>query len=252
MILWVAVRKELLQGWRTYRWLVTLVVLVAMGMSSPLLARLTPELIRLLPNGDEIARLIPPPTATDAVAQYIKNMNQFGILLAVLLAMGAVADEREKGTAAMVLSKPMPRSAFLLAKFVALAGVFAVAFSLAGLACWYYTSVLFAALDPARWLALNALLLVLCLVYVATTLLCSTLARSQTAAGGMAIGLLVLVAAVEAIPTVGRWLPGQLLNWAAALMDGRAVPGLGALGVSLGMIVVSLLAAWAVLERQEV
>src|SRR5438128_3043689 len=91
MAFWVALRKELWEQWRSYRLLIAAVVLGAFGLSSPLLAKVTPEIIRLLPNGDQIAGLIPPPTTLDAVDQYLKNMSQFAIILAILLSMGSVA-----------------------------------------------------------------------------------------------------------------------------------------------------------------
>ena len=126
MLFWVALRKELLEQWRTYRMLVVGAVLLAFGLLSPLTARLTPELIRLIPNGDQLAGLIPAPTALDAAAQYLKNMSQFAVILALLLTMGSVTQEKERGTAAMMLSKPLPRWAFLAAKFAGLAVTFAV------------------------------------------------------------------------------------------------------------------------------
>ena len=58
--------------------------------------RYSPEVIRLaLPEGEEILKLIPSPTAADAVSQYLKNISQFGILLAVRMTMGAVALEKD-------------------------------------------------------------------------------------------------------------------------------------------------------------
>src|SRR5713226_2620753 len=116
MLFWAALRKELLEQWRSYRALVVAAVLLGFGLLSPLSAKFTPELFRLLPNGAQIASLIPPPTLLDAVAQYLKNMSQFAVILALLLTMGAVSQEKERGTAAMMLSKPLPRWAFLAAK----------------------------------------------------------------------------------------------------------------------------------------
>src|SRR5689334_23960636 len=97
MLFWVAFRKEVLEQWRTYRALVVGAVLLAFGLLSPLTAKLTPELIRLIPNGDQLAGLIPAPTALDAVGQYLKNMSQFAVILALLLTMGAVTQEKERG-----------------------------------------------------------------------------------------------------------------------------------------------------------
>ena len=95
-----ALRKEWLEQWRTYRLLAVGVVLVVFGLLSPLIAKHTPEIIKLIPNGEAIAQLIPTPTVMDAVTQYIKNIGQFGVILALLLTMGAIAQEKDKGTAA--------------------------------------------------------------------------------------------------------------------------------------------------------
>jgi len=251
MIFLVAVRKELLEQYRSYRLLIVVAVLVAFGLMSPLTAKFTPEIMRLLPNGEQIAQLIPPPTAADAVAQYVKNISQFGVILALLMAMGAVAQEKDKGTAALVLAKPMPRYAFLWAKFVALGLTFTTGIAIAGVACYYYTLILFEALDVLGWLALNGLMLLFVLVYVALTLFCSTLSRSQVLAGGLAFGLVILLASVGAIPQVGEYLPGQLLAWGVGLFAGSPKAAWSALGVSVGIIVAALAGAWAIFERQE-
>src|ERR1700733_14274769 len=137
MLFWVALRKELLEQWRSYCALLFAAVLVSFWLLSPLTAKFTPELLRVLPNGDQIAALIPPATIQDAVAQYLKNMNQFAVILALLLTMGAVTQEKERGTAAMMLSKPLPRWMFLTAKFAALGLIFAASLALAGLGAYY-------------------------------------------------------------------------------------------------------------------
>ena len=251
MILWVALRKELMEQWRSYRLLITAAVLVAFGLLSPLTAKYTPELMKLLPNGEEIARLIPQPTAADAVAQYLKNISQFSVVLALLVTMGAVAYEKERGTAAMILVKPLPRWAFLAAKFTALGITFAASLVVAGAGCYYYTLVLFEPLGIGSWVILNVLLLVFVLVYVALTLMCSVLAKSQAGAGGLAFALLIVLALPGALPKVGEYLPGQLINWGAGLMAGSGAPAWPALGVSFGLMVGALILAGLIFDRQE-
>ena len=61
MSFFVALRKELFEQWRSYRLLIVLAVLLVFGLTSPLLAKLTPEIVRLMPEGEEISALIPPP-----------------------------------------------------------------------------------------------------------------------------------------------------------------------------------------------
>lgn len=250
MSLLAAFRKEWLELIRTHRLLVVAIVLVFFGLTSPLLAKFTPELITLLPIGG-ITIQMPPPTVADAIGQYIKNMAQFGIILALLLTMGAIAQEKDKGTAAMMLVKPIPRGAFLGAKYLGLAAMFAITLAAAGIACYYYTLLLFEAMNVLHWLVLNALLLLYVLVYVALTLFCSTLVKSQAAAGGIALGLMALLGLVGAIPGLGKYLPGELVGWGTRLMLGDGTASWPALGVSVGLIVISLLAAWLVFKRQE-
>jgi len=248
----IVLRKELLEQWRAYKMLVVAAVLVVFGLVSPLLAKFTPELLKAVPNmPPELALAIPTPTLNDAVAQYVKNMSQFGILLALLMSMGSVAQEKERGTAAMMLTRPVSRETFLLAKFTALALTFAASLMLAALGCWYYTLLLFQALDWGPFLALNGLMLVVFLDYIAMTLLCSTLARSQAAAAGLAFCGLVLLGGLGALPRIGDYLPGRLFSWGMALLIGKADPAWPALWVSLGLILVMLLVAGIIFRRQE-
>jgi len=248
----IVLRKELLEQWRTYKLLIVVAVLVVFGLLSPLLAKFTPELLKAVPNmPPELALAIPPPTLADAVAQYVKNMSQFGILLALLMSMGSVAQEKERGTAAMLLTRPVSRETFLMAKFTALAITFTASLILAALGCWYYTLLLFQALDWIPFLALNGLMLVVFLDYIAMTLLCSTLARSQAAAAGLAFGGLVLLGGLSALPRIGDYLPGKLFSWGMALLVGKADPAWPALWISLGLILTLLLAAGIIFRRQE-
>lgn len=264
-------KKELREQWRTYRILIVAAVLVLMGLASPLLARYTPELLQSLPGmPPELAALMPTPTLGYAVGEYLDNLTQFGVILALLVPMGVVVQEKERGTAAMLLCKPVARGAFLLAKFVALTVTFTAGLFLAALGCYYYCGLLFEKwANPALFALLNAFLLLNLLVYVALTLLASTLMRSQVAAGGTAFGFFAVLWALGAIPQLGPYLPGQLISWGHGLLLeslGEPVPGFGgivsaagpiepawaALGIALGLIAVTLVGAWVSLRRQEI
>ena len=253
MNFFIVLRKELTEQWRTKRLLIVAAVLVVFGLGSPLLAKVTPDILRSVPNlPSGLADIIPEPTLTDAVAQYVKNMSQFGILLAVLMSMGAVAQEKERGTAALMLTHPVGHASFLLAKFTALALTFALSLVIAALGCWYYTHLLFEALPWGGYLALNGLMLLVFLAYIAVTIFFSTLARSQGAAAGMAFAGLVLVAGIGSLPRLNEYFPGALFGWGTSLVLGVEVSARAALWGSLGLIVVSLFAAWLVFRRQEV
>lgn len=247
-----ATRKELLQQWRTKRLLVVLAVFAAFGLASPLLARFAPELLRTIEGAEQFADLIPEPTAADAVAQYIKNLTQFGFILVLVLGMGAVAGEKEKGTAAMILSKPMPRWAFVVSKFVAQAGVFTLAFAVAALGAYYYTRALFGPVKLGWFAAASLLLLLWLLTFVAVTLLGSTLGRSTAAAAGIGLGGSVLLLLAGSLPRVGALAPGGLVAWASQLGTGAGgPPNWGAVAMSLVTVLMCLVSAVAVFETQE-
>jgi len=250
MSLFVEIYKEWMELARSYRLLVVIIVLVFFGLTSPLAAKFTPEIVAIAPGGAEIAKIIPPPTVWDAIAQYIKNMPMFGLIMALLITMGAIAQEKDKGTAAMMLVKPLTRGAFLGAKFLSLAAVFGIAMVIAGISCFYYTLLLFESVDVLHWLILNVFLYLYVLDIIAITLLCSTVTRSQAAAAGIAIGLVVIGWVAGALGW-GKYLPGELATWSGRLMHGDTTGSWIALGVSLGIIVVSLLASWLVFRRQE-
>lgn len=252
MNLLASFRKEVFEQWRSKRLLILVIVLLFFGLTSPLMAKYTPEMLRLIPGAEQFASLVPKPTILDAVNQYVKNIGQFGILLALLLSMGAVANEKDKGTAALMLVKPLPRGVFLAAKFLALALTFLAGVFLAALAGYLYTYVLFGRLDVSAWLALNAAMWLQMLVYVALTLLFSTLVRSQAVAAGLGLGAILVFSLIEGIPSLGQYMPGNLLAWIPAAYAGQdiAFPW-PALAVSLAIILVSLTAAWLVFKNQE-
>ena len=267
-VFWVATVKELRQAWRTRRVLVIWAVFLAFGMLSPLMARFMPEIIGSFEEAEMFLELIPPPTIADAMVQYIENLSQFGFILAVLLAMGAVVGEKERGVAAMILSKPMARWAFIASKFAAQFTVYLAGFMLAGIGAYYYTLFLFGPLEAGSFLLLNGLLLLWLLTFVALSLLGSTLGKSTVAAGGIGLGLSVAQMLLGSIPRWGTLLPGGLMGWAtllgqkaaglspggdaASLLSGAAAGQGGAAASALAIIVMSLLLAIGIFEQQEI
>ena len=250
----VLLGKELREQWRTYRFLALAVVFVAFaGLLSPITAKLAPELLQSLTTsaGQTISIQLPEPTAADSLAQFLKNLTQIGVIALILVAMGTVALERERGTAATVLAKPVSRLSFLLAKFVALTLTFATSLALAALACWYYTVVLFGSLDGVMFLRISLLAALYLWVWLAVTFLCSALFKSQIAAGGLAFGAYAASSLLGIVPRLKDYLPGALIEGAGKLSVGAPAGVSRAVVASLLVIVVCLIAAWQVFERHE-
>src|SRR6476660_2288858 len=230
----VLLRKELLEQVRTWRMVVVVIVFAIFGIGSPALARYTPELVKAL-AGSQFTIQVPTPTVADAVAQFLKNLGQTGILAAVLLAMGSVATEKERGTAALILTKPASRGAFLAAKLVAIATTLGISTAIAAAGAWFYTLVLFEPLPPAGFAAAAILQWLALVAYAAITFVGSTLTRSALAAAGLGISAFIVLGILGIVPAIGRYLPTGLGAPARGLALGQ--PGIDVLGPTVASVV---------------
>jgi len=259
-----ATRKEIRQAWHTRRMLVVWAVFLIFGLGSPLLAKFTPKMLGMIEGAEQFADLIPVPTAADGMAQYIKNLTQFGFLLAVLLGMGGVAGEKERGVAAMILSKPMSRAAFIASKLAAQIVMYLAAFGLSALGAYYYTWVLFGAPEAGNFILMNLLLFLWLLPFAGLSLLGSTLGNSTAAAGGIGLGLSVVLMLAGSLPQYGALFPGGLMGWAT--LTGQVAAGFapplsadglfngaqgGAAASALTITLLALLVSVGIFEQQE-
>lgn len=246
-------RKEVLEQWRTRRLVIVGIVFLLFGIGSPLLAKYTPELLKAIGTGVPGAVIqLPPPTTADAVAQLAKNVGQLGVVVAILLAMGAVAAEKERGTAAFVLTLPAGRGAFLGAKLVAIGFTLLVAIALAAAGDWLYTTILFESLAVPGFVALAVLLWLQMLAFAAITFLASTVSGSQLVAGGVGFVVFVALSIVAALPVIGDWTPLALSTAAIEVALGKTPTVIVQPVVASCLIVVGCaLAAWVSFRRQE-
>jgi ABC-2 type transport system permease protein len=248
----IQLRKELLELWRTRKLIVVLVVLVGFGMLSPILAKITPDLIKSMGEGQlqGVTITIPEPTTQDAIDQFIKNMTQFGLLLAVLMSFGAVVGERERGQAALIFPHPLPRTVFVVAKFGALAILFAVGITLSAAVDYLYTVILFDAPDTAGFIALTGLVYLWLLALIALSLLASTSGRSMVGAGGIAFVFLLVFLLAGSFTNLA---PGALTGWGRDLALHIPTPERwGALAVTLFISGAAVSASCVLLNRQEI
>jgi ABC-2 type transport system permease protein len=247
----VLIKKEITEQWKTFRLPAVTILFLFFGFLSPLTAKFLPEIIKLA-GGEQFSITIPIPTVKDAVDQLLKNIGQFAPLAAILLAMGSIATEKERGTAALVLTKPVSRWAFLIAKFLGLTVTMAVAILAAFIAAYFYTAVLFDFMPIGGYLVAYGLVLLAVLVFVAITLLGSVLVNSAIAAGAIGLAAWILFGIIGAIPKLSEYLPTTLYNPARQLSLGQDVTGwFVPMLVSLAVIGVAIVGSWALFRRQE-
>lgn len=243
----VLLRKEMRSAWKTNRVIIVLAVFLVMGLGTPLLLR---YMDALLPGG-ESGIIIPEFTAADAAQGYLDTVGEIGLIVAVLVGMGAVARERESGTAAMTLSKPVGSGAFILAKLVALGLVLGAGIVVGAVGCYLYTGVLFGGLDGWGFFLASLVVALYLLFCLAVTVMYSCMFRSQVAAGGLALLTLVVLAATSGLPVMKHYSPGALASWSERLVTGSGTDPWGALAVGVGLVLATTAAGWQAFKRKE-
>ena len=112
----VFTKKELIESWRTHRFLILTVVFLIFGILSPLMAKLLPELLKSGLGGVKVT--VPTPTSLDSWTQYYKNLTQMGIYVFALMLGGCVSQEIQQGTLINLVTKGLPRWSVIVAKSV--------------------------------------------------------------------------------------------------------------------------------------
>ena len=243
--------KELREAWRTSRLPVTLIVFFILGMISPLTAYYTPALLKSF-SGASVQIIGLTPTLKDAIAQYIKNVGGDGFLIAIVLAMGSVAREKERGTAAFVLIKPVSRLAFLAAKFTALLITLGLGMLVATVAAYGYTVYYFGATSAWGFAAMALLVWLSLAVILALTFLASALTTSSVAAASLGFAAWLALALLGVAPQLLPDTPSGLMDPAQALALGVAAPHLAqSIIAACTLIAVSLALAQVAFARQE-
>jgi len=186
----VLFRKELLEQWRTKKILILAIVFLFVAISSPVLAKLTPELLKTI-KVPGMAITLPEPTYKDALDQFIKNISQIALLVLVFVVAGAVSDEKNKKTLEILLSKPVSRSRFVLSKFGSYFFSISAAFTASCIVFYFYTSTTFQFFSFTGFTLMALIVLLYILMIVAITIFASSIVNSSILAG--AIGFVSFV-----------------------------------------------------------
>jgi ABC-2 type transport system permease protein len=250
----VLLLKELREQFRTKRLVSVAAVFVFFGILGPITDRYMKDLIDALgARTGGMTIQVPPPSLEGAMGQIIKNLSQFGIICALLLAMGAVAWEKERGTAGMILTKPASRAAFLAAKLVAISLNIGLAVVLGCGLAYLYTALLYPTAFPiGGYIAMAALMWWTMVVFIAIVLFGSTVFRSAVAAAGFGFVAFLVLGIVVSLPVIGPWSPVALLGPAQDLALGRdAGDFLWPLVFNIAAVPVLFAVTWFSFRRQE-
>lgn len=243
--------KELREQVKTFKGIVVLVVLALFGMSSPLLAKLLPDIFKMAGTG--IAITIPTPTFVDAYEQFFKNVEQMGLIIVLLIYSGSVSGETAKGTAALMLTKRLSRSAFIFAKFIGAVIVWTVSYALSCAAFLFYTGYLFPNASPAHPVAALLCMWLFGIVTLSCAVFAGTLFKSYALSAVTGFCLWGLLLLTSSLPRISEKAPGALAGIDMSLVSGKAAADAAVIPVltGLGLTALLLLGACLIFRTKE-
>ncbi len=245
-------RKEFLEQRRTYKLLIMLAVFTLFGMMSPLLAKITPDILGSM-DMEGVTITVPEPTYMDAYAQLFKNVTQMGIIVLLLVFAGSMSQELSKGTLVNMLAKGLPRTAVVMSKYSASLALWTVSLALCAAVHYGYTLYLFGSHSTD-----HLLFSLLCLWLFGALLLAIMMFTGTLLKGGyggllataVVLGILLLL---SMLPGSAGWNPVTLASVSTRLLDGslQAADILGALWVSTGAAVLCIAGAVLIFRKKQ-
>ena len=205
---WALARKELLEQRRTWKFLAVggTFIGIALLMS---LAHFITDLVRDLPNT--------PGEAREVLRAYGFVTVGFGTFLTIIVAMGSLAGERASGTAAMTLSKPVSRSAFVATKFLGLLFSIFAALAIGSTTIYVLTLLLIENGGLAEFARFMAIIGVYLAFIGSIAFFWSGMFSRQLLAGGIALFLFGAQVPLSEIPHTQRFWPINTVEWAQDL-----------------------------------
>jgi ABC-2 type transport system permease protein len=206
MNLW---RLEFLRLVRTYRVWILLGIFGFFAVLGPATAKYLPEIVERLGGGVEIA--VPAATPELAMAQYLGNALQIGLLAIAFVAASALAFDANPEISSFLRTRStIPRilEPRYVVNMVAAVGSFLIGSGLA-----FVLSALLIDTPRVGGTVLGSLLIALYLCFaVALTGLFASLVRSVPGTALLTVGALIALSIVGLIPIVRPWLPSNLVG----------------------------------------
>jgi len=246
-------KKELLESARTWRLWGLLAAFLALGLMSPLLAKLLPDLLSGADIGGTTIQL-PEATAFDSWTQFFKNIAQLGGLVLLIVFSGLTAGEFSRGTLVMVLAKGAGRTPIVLAKLAVAGLAWTASYGLALATTWGYNAYYWGTggLNHAGLAFVSPWLFGL--MMVALLALGGIMAKNLLGALGVALGVYIGLNLINIAPAAARFNPVSLAGGTLALLNGQAAPSdfWPAVGICGAAIVAAVVASLLVFNQKQI
>lgn len=253
-VLHVMIKKELLEIYRSKKFLILIILFAFVAISSPIIAKILPSILKSMPATPGLTINLPDPTWRDAMDQFIKNIGQIGSIVLFILFAGSISEEKNKKTLELVLTKPVSRTNFILAKFMANIGATKVVFILAAIVFYIYTTSLLGAFSLLNFVWLAIFLLIFIVFVISLSLFYSAIMNSSSTAIVMAFLTDVVISIIFGyVKALRDYTPRYVLNNYQDLMaNGQLSHFWPSIITNLVLIIVLVGASVYFFRRQEV
>jgi ABC-2 type transport system permease protein len=237
-------KKEFTESIRNYRLLIMLAIFFFFGVTGPLTAKFTPQIIEAFAPNMQLA--FEEPVALDSWVQFYKNVSSLGFSLMVILFSNLLSGEYSKGTLTIMLTKGLSRSAVILSKFSAAVGIMTLSYWLCFCISYGYTAFLWQGAELPHIFFAAFALWVAGLLYLCILMLGCVLFRQAFAAIMFLLVVTVPINLLGLIEQIAPYSPFflaakniELLSGAATLSQ-FAVPFIISILMSLVLLFLSV------------
>jgi ABC-2 type transport system permease protein len=204
-------KKELIESIRQYKYLMLAAGLLVFALLDPIMLKLLPDILKSqLPEGLSDLFIT---TQKTAVQNYIKELNQIGLLFVVFVFSGSLSDEIYNQKLVFPYSKGARPASIVLAKFLNYFLAVVIFTALGFLVNYYYVTTLFSK-DPLE-IALLLPSVVLILVYyifnISLTMLLSSIFKKGLASGILVLAITLTTSALSGLQSIGKFIPYKLV-----------------------------------------
>ena len=117
----VMYNKEMLEMWRSFKWLWVPLVFILQGIMQPVTTYYLPQILESagsFPEGTVIE--IPTSTGEQVMAELMGQYSTIGVLILVLAGMAIVSGEKQSRAIGLILVRPLSYTTFITAKWAGL------------------------------------------------------------------------------------------------------------------------------------
>ena len=243
-------KKELTENMKNCRFPILFAVFLIFGLTSPFLARFMPEILSAVAADMQMGA---PPAALDAWEQFYKNISGVGFSAFIILFGSCMSGEYSRGTLVLLVTKGLPRSAVIFAKYTVAAVLMTVCYWTGFLAACCCTACLWPGVTLSHVFTAAFYLWITGFLYLSILLSGCVIFRQTFTSILFTGGIVAVISLLGIAPPLAKFNPFLLASKNVDLISGAAsvselfMPAI----ISAAITIIGLWAALMFFDRKQ-